>query len=99
MEAAARAWQEATMKTDINSSSIKIRECVEIAPNDTYRFVEKVFIDTASFNNKDHDKDFELAILELKSPYETKLSRPIGYIKERAKNDISLGIFFLFSNT
>ena len=36
MEAAARAWQEATMKTDINSSSIKIRECVEIAPNDTY---------------------------------------------------------------
>ena len=36
MEAAARAWQEATMKTDVTSSCIKIRESVEIAPNDTY---------------------------------------------------------------
>ena len=34
MEAAARAWQEATMKTDSLSSCIKIREACEIAPDD-----------------------------------------------------------------
>jgi len=35
-EAAARAWQEATLKIDSTSSCIKIRETCEIAPDDTY---------------------------------------------------------------
>jgi len=33
--AAARAWEEATAKTDINANSIKIRETVSIAPEDS----------------------------------------------------------------
>ena len=36
MEAAARAWQEATMRTDSMASCIKIRETCEIAPDDVY---------------------------------------------------------------
>ena len=32
--AAAKAWEEATAKTDINATSIKIRETVSIAPED-----------------------------------------------------------------
>jgi len=31
----AKAWEEATAKTDINPNSIKIRETVSIAPEDS----------------------------------------------------------------
>ena len=42
-------------------------------------------------NDEDHDKNYDIAILELKRPYETDISRPNSYITKKAENDNTLG--------
>ena len=50
-----------------------------------------MFVNNALLNDEDHDKNYDIAILELKRPYETDLSRPNGYITKRAEKDNTLG--------
>ena len=42
-------------------------------------------------NDGGHDKNYDIAILELKRPYETDLSRPNGYITKKAEKHNILG--------
>ena len=46
MEEAARAWNEAILKTDSGSNTIKIKEACMIAPNDCVSIWNKVLIQT-----------------------------------------------------
>ena len=49
MEEAARAWNEAILKTDSGSTTIKIKEACMIAPDDCISIWNKVLIQTTGF--------------------------------------------------